>query len=152
MAMWYRFAKSLRPSRVLSGLWLGVLAMALTPLAEATPPKSLDLSLPPDTLPAPASTAPTKSDAKAPGVYYGDHSGIPAQDAQLADSTPDTKTHIHGSVSMGVGYASGFGTGTTQAAHVHIDKTTDSGSRFDVDIGVQKVNGFDDRPWDHHGH
>lgn len=133
---------------------LGVaLALGVAAPAAAAPPGKLDLSLPPE-LPAAASTAAPHNDPKAPGVYYGDHSGIStAQSPGVMDAGTDTRTHIHGSVGMGIGYASGLGTGTTHSARLHIDKTSDSGNRFDVDIGVSQVHGFDDAPWGrHHGH
>lgn len=67
--------------------------------------KPLDLSLPPGSVPAPASSA-ARPAARAPGVYYGDTSGrtAAADEPALPDCDDATyhRPQVHGSVGTGV--------------------------------------------------
>ena len=107
--------------------------------------KPLDLSVPPSTgFPAasPASAAstsatpagtttssPTPSSVNtAPGVYYGDHSGVAVADdpdtaTNSCDGATGNKPQVHGSVSTGVAAGNHF-SGNYQAATVNVTKPT----------------------------
>lgn len=67
--------------------------------------KPLDLSLPPGSVPAPASST-ARPAASAPGVYYGDTSGrtAAADEPALPDCDDATynRPQVHGSVGTGV--------------------------------------------------
>jgi len=105
--------------------------------------KPLDLSVPPSTgFPVartagaahagttptgttPASTTPANQDT-APGVYYGDHSGVTAADdpdsaTDSCDDAAGNKAQVHGNVSTGVAAGNHF-SGNYQAATVNVTK------------------------------
>jgi hypothetical protein len=127
-----------------------ILALAATTFlatAAVAQEKPLNLKLPPDYVPAPASTAaaPATSTAPAatksgdnvavtpsrpkdpPGTYYGDTSGRMAG-ADVADDVPRcddatyNKPQVHGSVSTGVVSASHGGSGSYQAGTVSLSQ------------------------------
>jgi hypothetical protein len=122
-----------------------VMAPALAQPPPGLPPPPLDLKLRSQAYPPPSATA--------PGVYYGDVSGNRGDDGNGDDgSVPgfDTKTHVSGSVSTSIGYARGFGTGTSNGAQLHVNKRFEGGGGVDVHIGVQHTDGFNDR-WPYRG-
>lgn len=104
--------------------------------AWAASPAPLDLSLPDETGVAPF--------AVVPGAPLGpatDGIGSVEREQSLADDN-DGKTHVHGSISMGIGDVSGHGSTTSEAGEVSIDKTTQSGSRINLNIAVEHSQGF----------
>lgn len=74
-------------------------------------------------------SSPTPSSVNtAPGVYYGDHSGVAAADdpdtaTNSCDDATGNKPQVHGSVSTGVVAGSHF-SGNYQAATVNVTKPT----------------------------
>ncbi|GGA20605.1 hypothetical protein [Dyella nitratireducens] len=91
----------------------------------------------------PAATSP------APGVYYGDTSGVRGNhDAAVpvCDDSTYNKAQVHGSVGMGVVSGSHIGTGSYQSGAVSVVQNTGScdhptGS-VGISIGVSRMGGF----------
>ena len=87
--------------------------------ASATPTSTTPAST------TPASTTPANPNA-APGVYYGDHSGVTAADdpdsaTDSCDDAAGNKAQVHGNVSTGVAAGNHF-SGNYQAATVNVTK------------------------------
>jgi hypothetical protein len=119
---------------------LGLAAM-VPAMAQAPPSRPLDLKVHAQDVPA--------SGASAPGMYYGDTSGKRVT-GDARPGTADARTHVSGTLSTSVGYAKGFGTGTSTAATLDLDHTLDNGSRIDLHLGVRQTDGFA-RRWPYHG-
>lgn len=91
----------------------------------------------------PAATSP------APGVYYGDTSGVRGNHeaaVPVCDDSTYTKPQVHGDLGMGVVSGSHIGTGTYQSGAVSVVKNTGScdhptGS-VGISIGVSRLGGF----------
>lgn len=100
-------------------------SLLAVPAFAQTVGNSLNLQLPPDDLPAAASTAGNHPHA-APGVYYGDTSGrkytAAAAHAPACEDSTYNQTQMHGSVSTGVVSAGHRGSGTWGGANVNISK------------------------------
>lgn len=118
----------------------GLAACGALQAGETLPSGQLDLSLPDTSVYA----------ADPPGKYYGDTSGKPAAASTGAaaaedDVVDDGKAKVWGSVSTGIGHASGYGTSHWSAADVNVSKTytDDDGDKrtFDLHIGVGKGDG-----------
>lgn len=139
-------------------------ATLLATAAHAQTAGSLNLKLPPGSVPASASTTPAKpADAPpamdaantrpAPGVYYGDTSGrTAAQDAAEAeaarphcDDATYNQPQVHGSVGMGVVTGNHWGSGTYNSGAVNVtqrmgDCSHPTGS-IGLSIGVSRFYG-----------
>ncbi|WP_413625431.1 hypothetical protein [Luteibacter sp. Lutesp34] len=130
--------------------FLALAATSLVATAALAQDKPLNLKLPPDYVPAPASTAAapvggttqaapavtksgesvaiTPSRPKAPpGTYYGDTSGR-MENVEVADDTPRcddatyNKPQVHGSLTTGVVSASHGGSGSYQGGAVSLSQ------------------------------
>lgn len=151
------------------------IAAALAASAWAqTPPKPLNLELPPESIPATGGSAPAhasstapaaaasvakgtadRPDPSAPGVYYGDTSGRPARTDVAETSTCDDSTYnntqVHGSVGMGV-VAGNHVSGNYQTGTINFTKATGScehptgGVSISIGVGQGDVHG---RGWRH---
>jgi hypothetical protein len=85
----------------------------------------------------------------APGVYYGDTSGVRGNReaaVPVCDDSTYTKPQVHGDLGMGVVSGSHIGTGTYQSGAVSVVKNTGScdhptGS-VGISIGVSRLGGL----------
>ncbi|WP_448102487.1 hypothetical protein [Luteibacter jiangsuensis] len=131
-------------------IFLALAATSLVATAALAQDKPLNLKLPPDYVPAPASTAAapvgsttqtapavTKSGESVavtpsrpkdpPGTYYGDTSGR-MENVEVADDTPRcddatyNKPQVHGSLTTGVVSASHGGSGSYQGGAVSLSQ------------------------------
>lgn len=136
-------------------------------LAQSTSGKPLNLELPPESVPAQATSAhavskpahassSARSAASQPGVYYGDTSGrIAATDAPgttlSCDDASYNKPQVHGSVGMGV-IAGNHTSGHYQSGTVHIAQAFGSCAHptghMSITVGVEQGQ-FGDPRWQH---
>lgn len=138
--------------------------LATPALAQSTSGKPLNLELPPESIPAAATSAhaaptpahassSTRSQASQPGVYYGDTSGrIGASDpTPSCDDASYTKPQVHGSVGVGV-VAGGHASGNYQSGTMHISQAFGScghpTGHVSISVGVGQGQ-FDGHPWRH---
>ena len=124
--------------------------LATPALAQSTSGKPLDLELPPNSLPAPASSS-SRPAATQPGMYYGDTSGRAGSSEGTAEALScDDDTYgepqVHGSVGMGV-MTGDHVSGNYQSGTVNIAKAFGSceeprgGMSISVGVGKGHFNG-----------
>lgn len=123
------------------------LLLAVPAVAAQPPGEPLDLSVPAPAA-APWNAAPQETgQGDPPGTYYGDTSGNPGgARARKSPADPlwnDGSTQVWGSVSTGVGYSKGYGTGWSNAANLNVSKAfgENNQNRATLSIDVSKSDG-----------
>lgn len=139
-------------------VFLGACLLSGTAAWAQSTSQPLNLQLPPDGVPAAASTTashPAKdangNPTSPPGVYYGDTSGRAANvderaAAQRCDDSTYNQPQVHGSASMGV-MGGNHVSGSYQAATIHVTKNLgdcehpSGGVGLTIRVGQSRLHG-----------
>lgn len=83
---------------------------------------------------------PTRPVEAAAPANTSDNATVDAQDSAADDSRHGPQ--VHGSFTAGIGYSSGYGTSTMQAADFDISGQSDSGNTYDMRIHLMQSKGL----------